>query len=259
LSLNVAAVLARAGDLAANPQQKQDLAAFSDLCGRGPATAYARRHFQMAAGERCGDHLVAAYVSNVNMMKRLLLQLAAGNMSNRALASMSACSSNRRRLSFSAVNAASCGERGLDATDAGLWLDSSTSNRDAFGTVFSAPTPTIACNSAIIWPSLSGLPKNRLSAGLSAVGWIHLAGNENDLDTRPAVVNGVGQLQAVHAARHLNVGKEQRYVGARFEYGECLIGIDGLHRREPGIFHNVNRTHTQHHLVLDDKDFRYFR
>jgi hypothetical protein len=77
LDRNVAAVLARAGDVAASSQQKQDLAAFIHLCGAGPATAYARRHFQMVAGERCGDHLVAAYVSRVNAMKRQFLHLAA--------------------------------------------------------------------------------------------------------------------------------------------------------------------------------------
>ena len=60
-----------------SPQQKQDLAAFIHLCGAGPATAYARRHFQMMAGERCGDHLVAAYISRVNAMKRQFLRLAA--------------------------------------------------------------------------------------------------------------------------------------------------------------------------------------
>jgi hypothetical protein len=77
LDRNVAAVLARAGDVTASPQQKQDLAAFIHLCGAGPATAFARRNFQMMAGERCGDHLVAAYVSRVNAMKRQFLRLAA--------------------------------------------------------------------------------------------------------------------------------------------------------------------------------------
>ncbi|MFK4523261.1 hypothetical protein ABIF90_001242 [Bradyrhizobium japonicum] len=62
----------------ASAQQKQDLAAFIHLCGAGPATAYARRHFQMMAGERCGDHLVASYISRVNAMKRQFLRLAAG-------------------------------------------------------------------------------------------------------------------------------------------------------------------------------------
>jgi hypothetical protein len=77
LDRHVAAVLALAGDVKASPQQKQDLAAFIHLCGAGPATAYARRHFQMMAGERCGDHIVAAYVSRVNAMKRQFLRLEA--------------------------------------------------------------------------------------------------------------------------------------------------------------------------------------
>lgn len=78
LDRNVAAVFARAGDVTATPQQRQDVAAFIHLCGGGPATAFARRRFRMMAGERCGDHLVAAYISRVNAMKRQFLQLSAG-------------------------------------------------------------------------------------------------------------------------------------------------------------------------------------
>jgi hypothetical protein len=77
LDRNVAAVLARAGDVKPNASDKQDLAAFIHLCGGGPATAFARRHFQMIASERCGDHLVAAYVARVNAMKRQFVKLAA--------------------------------------------------------------------------------------------------------------------------------------------------------------------------------------
>ncbi|MDA9421329.1 MULTISPECIES: transglycosylase SLT domain-containing protein [Bradyrhizobium] len=77
LDRNVADVLDRAGDVKATAQQKQDLAAFIHLCGAGPATAYARRKFQMRAGERCGDHSVASYVSRVNAMKRQFQRLAA--------------------------------------------------------------------------------------------------------------------------------------------------------------------------------------
>jgi hypothetical protein len=77
LDRNVADVLARAGDVKPSREQKQDLAAFIHLCGAGPASAYARRKFQMMAGERCGDHLVAAYVAKVNAMKRQFLRLAA--------------------------------------------------------------------------------------------------------------------------------------------------------------------------------------
>ena len=77
LDRHVADVLARAGDAKPSAQQKQDLAAFIHLCGAGPATAFARRHFQMVADERCGDHLVAAYVARVNAMKRQFVSLAA--------------------------------------------------------------------------------------------------------------------------------------------------------------------------------------
>jgi Transglycosylase SLT domain len=77
LDRNVADVLARAHDVTASAQQKQDLAAFIHLCGGGPATAFARRHFRMMADERCGDHLVSAYVARVNAMKQQFQRLAA--------------------------------------------------------------------------------------------------------------------------------------------------------------------------------------
>jgi hypothetical protein len=77
LDRNVASVLARTGNVTASPQQKQDIAAFIHLCGAGPATAFARRNFRMMAGERCGDHLVATYVSRVNATKREFVRLAA--------------------------------------------------------------------------------------------------------------------------------------------------------------------------------------
>jgi hypothetical protein len=76
LDRQVAAVLARAADASPSPQQKQDLAAFIHLCGAGPAMAFAHRGFQIMAGERCGDHLVAAYVAKVNAMKRQFVSLA---------------------------------------------------------------------------------------------------------------------------------------------------------------------------------------
>ena len=77
LDRNVAAVLARAGHVKASASEKQDLAAFIHLCGAGPATAFARRNFRMMAGERCGDHLVSAYVARVNAFKRQFQRLAA--------------------------------------------------------------------------------------------------------------------------------------------------------------------------------------
>jgi hypothetical protein len=62
---------------AATPQQKQELAAIIHLCGAGPARVFARRGFSLAAGERCGDHDVAAYLALINAMKREFQRFAA--------------------------------------------------------------------------------------------------------------------------------------------------------------------------------------
>ncbi|GKQ49625.1 transglycosylase SLT domain-containing protein [Bradyrhizobium sp. Ce-3] len=79
LDRNVARVLAATAKRAAGPQQKQDLAALIHLCGTGPGRAFVRRGFQPAAGQHCGDHLVAAYIAKVNRMKRQFLKLAAND------------------------------------------------------------------------------------------------------------------------------------------------------------------------------------
>ena len=62
---------------AATPQQKQELAAIIHLCGAGSARVFARRGFSLAAGERCGDHDVAAYLAQINAMKREFQRFAA--------------------------------------------------------------------------------------------------------------------------------------------------------------------------------------
>lgn len=79
LDRNVAGVLASATKATASPQQKQDLAALIHLCGAGRARAFMRRGFQPAAGERCGDHLIAAYLAKVNGMKRQFSKLGASD------------------------------------------------------------------------------------------------------------------------------------------------------------------------------------
>jgi hypothetical protein len=78
LDRNVAMVLSRQANVTASPQQEQDLAAVTHLCGAGPAQAFARRGFHLIVGERCGDHDVAAYLDGVNTMKQQFLRLAAG-------------------------------------------------------------------------------------------------------------------------------------------------------------------------------------
>ena len=62
---------------AATPQQQQELAAVIHLCGAGPARVFARRGFSLTAGERCGDHDVAAYLAQINAMKREFQRFAA--------------------------------------------------------------------------------------------------------------------------------------------------------------------------------------
>lgn len=62
---------------AATPQQKQELAAIIHLCGAGSARAFARSGFSLTAGERCGDHDVAGYLAQINMMKREFQRFAA--------------------------------------------------------------------------------------------------------------------------------------------------------------------------------------
>jgi hypothetical protein len=62
---------------AATPQQTQELAAVIHLCGAGSARAFARRGFSPTAGERCGDHDVAGYLAQINMMKREFQRFAA--------------------------------------------------------------------------------------------------------------------------------------------------------------------------------------
>jgi hypothetical protein len=75
LDRNVTAILGHRRKI--SHQQREELAAIIHLCGAGPATAFARRGFRLMRGERCGDHDVAAYVVQINAMKRKFLHLAA--------------------------------------------------------------------------------------------------------------------------------------------------------------------------------------
>src|SRR5438477_3786441 len=79
LDRKVAAILGHRRKTKISRQQREELAAVTHLCGTGPATAFARRGFRLMPGERCGDHEVAAYLGQINAMKRRFLQLAAEN------------------------------------------------------------------------------------------------------------------------------------------------------------------------------------
>ena len=77
LNRNVAAILGHRPNTRISRQQREGLAAVIHLCGTGLATAFARRGFRLAPGERCGDHDVVAYTTQINAMKRQFLHLAA--------------------------------------------------------------------------------------------------------------------------------------------------------------------------------------
>jgi hypothetical protein len=77
LDRNVAVILGYHRNTRISRQQKEELATIIHLCGAGPATAFARRGFRLMPGERCGDYEVAAYVVQINAMKRKFLDLAA--------------------------------------------------------------------------------------------------------------------------------------------------------------------------------------
>jgi hypothetical protein len=70
LDRRVAQILSRQRIAGATLQQKQDLAAVIHLCGATPADAFARRGFRPAAGERCGEHPLGAYLARLNALKR---------------------------------------------------------------------------------------------------------------------------------------------------------------------------------------------
>lgn len=56
--------------------QKHRLAAVTHLCGASAGEAFARRGFQSAPGQRCGDHDLRAYLARVEGLKREFARLA---------------------------------------------------------------------------------------------------------------------------------------------------------------------------------------
>jgi hypothetical protein len=73
----VARTLGRNRVTTASLQQRQNLAAIIHLCGREAGNAYAGRDFQLGRGQRCGDHDVRRYLTEVNAMKLQFARLAA--------------------------------------------------------------------------------------------------------------------------------------------------------------------------------------
>ena len=70
LDRRVASILETRGIITATIRQKQDLAAVVHLCGANAGDAYARRGFRLLASQRCGDHDVDRYLTEVSRLKR---------------------------------------------------------------------------------------------------------------------------------------------------------------------------------------------
>jgi hypothetical protein len=77
LDRNITAILGHRRAVTVSRQRREELAAIIHLCGAGPTKAFARRGFHLLPGERCGDHDVAAYLAEIDTMKRKFVRLAA--------------------------------------------------------------------------------------------------------------------------------------------------------------------------------------
>ena len=60
-------------------ERKQDLAALIHLCGPAAGDAYVARGFRLVPHQGCGDHDAAAYLAQVDAMKREFARLAAAD------------------------------------------------------------------------------------------------------------------------------------------------------------------------------------
>ena len=74
LDRHVSATLAKLRLVRATPAEKQDLAAAIHLCGAAAGEAFAARGFR-AAGRKCGEHDLQAYLARVNATKRVFARM----------------------------------------------------------------------------------------------------------------------------------------------------------------------------------------
>ena len=77
LDRRVASILETRGITTATIRQKQDLAAVVHLCGANAGDAYARRGFRLVPSQRCGEHDVNRYLTEVTRLKRRFRELEA--------------------------------------------------------------------------------------------------------------------------------------------------------------------------------------
>jgi len=96
-----------------------------------------------------------------------------------------------------------------------------------------------------------GLGQEAGSGGKILDGRFYLARSDHQCDRRPAVANNGEKSQAVHRARHLDIGKYDRDVGGGLQKHDGMISIDGLQDLKTKLAHHFSRVQTNEKLVLD--------
>ena len=74
---------------------------------------------------------------------------------------------------------------------------------------------------------------------------------------RPAPMDALGEIQAIHGARHVDIGEKHLHVlGAGFQNGQGDIRISGLEHVKTGILQIVGCSHPNERLIFDQQDDR---
>ncbi len=83
-----------------------------------------------------------------------------------------------------------------------------------------------------------------------------MTGRENEFYWRPPISHRTCQLQTVHRAGHVYVGKNDADVFPRLQNGNGVIGVGGFYRSVTGRLHQIDRMHPTKNLVLNDENIR---
>jgi len=100
-------------------------------------------------------------------------------------------------------------------------------------------------------PLQIGLGQEAGSGGKILDRRFYLDRSDHQCDRRPAVANNGEKSQAVHRARHLDIGKYDRDVGGGLQKHDGMISIDGLQDLKTKFTHHFSRVQTNEKLVLD--------
>ncbi len=67
-----------------------------------------------------------------------------------------------------------------------------------------------------------------------------LAGRDDQIDRRPALAYSRSQFQAVHASRHVDVGKNDPNVASRLQNFDRFFGVGRLERVKTGFLNDID-------------------